>query len=1097
MPPAAPSRRLAAACVLALSLTPFAPAGEAAADDARRAAIVIAALAPGLAGERAGLRPGDRLWRWEQAGASGELASPFDLAETEIEYGPRGPVRLVGARGEEPLSVALSPDAWGIEARGLREDAAWRLLAAAKEAVARRQVDAALARVEEALREAAGRPVAEAHLLAFLGETLREADRLPAAAEAFDRALAARARGASGPLAAFQVAEGLSRVALGPREPHERRLRDAIAAHERLAPDSLALVRLLDALGWMLGGKEQKDLAARALAMVERLAPGTAVHARVLFSVAWGADERRAVGLLRKAAAILEKLEPEGRQTAVTLSFLGRYLDYTGEAKALEYEQRAVRLLERVAPGSGDHGHAVNNLALYWNERGDLVQAEALYRQALEIERRRQPEGFGVARGHYNLGRVLLRRREIGQAETHLKQAWDMTQAHGYGRGLAGRLLSALGRIQHDRGDLPAAEATLRRALETAARIEPAQQMNVRKRLADVLADQGRLTEAEALYRKNVEEAAGQDLRFSTAVCHAALASFVERKGDLDAAARHHRIALDLRRQQVAGTMEHAESAHAVGAIARRQGRRGEALALMREAVEALEEQGRRLGGGEEARAGFRAHYQEYYRDLEELLLELGRGTDAFEVLERSRARGLPGLLASRDVSLGARVPPELERERRAAEADYDRVFAAMTAVPSDDEAAVKLRAEHEAARHRLDEVRARVRSVSPRASAMRDPRPLDLAGVRRALDPGTLLLAFSLGTARSRVYAVGPDAGEFAAIPLAATRASIEEAVRGLRESIAARRSSALRGEVALRSSALSRVLLGPAKGRMARARRLIVVPDGALHLLPFAALRDPSRPTRYLVEAVAMHTVSSMTLHAVLAEGAAMQRDAAVVGFGDPAYRAAAAEGAAGASLERARRSGLRLEPLPATRAEVEVLRSLSPAARVWVGADATEERAKSLGPDARVIHFACHGFVDEALPLESGLALSTSAADAAGENGFLQAWEVFETIRVDADLVTLSACDTALGKDMGGEGLLGLAWAFQYAGARTVLASLWQASDAPTAELMKAFYERLAAGATKAEALRSAQIAMLRKDATASPYYWAAFTLIGAGP
>jgi CHAT domain-containing protein len=102
----------------------------------------------------------------------------------------------------------------------------------------------------------------------------------------------------------------------------------------------------------------------------------------------------------------------------------------------------------------------------------------------------------------------------------------------------------------------------------------------------------------------------------------------------------------------------------------------------------------------------------------------------------------------------------------------------------------------------------------------------------------------------------------------------------------------------------------------------------------------------------------------------------------------------------------------------------------------------------------------------------------------------------IRVDADLVTLSACQTGLGGAMAGEGLLGLTWAFQYAGARSVLASLWEVSDASTAELMRSFYGHLSAGVSKAEALRHAQVELLRRPATAAPYYWAAFTLIGAG-
>ena len=105
------------------------------------------------------------------------------------------------------------------------------------------------------------------------------------------------------------------------------------------------------------------------------------------------------------------------------------------------------------------------------------------------------------------------------------------------------------------------------------------------------------------------------------------------------------------------------------------------------------------------------------------------------------------------------------------------------------------------------------------------------------------------------------------------------------------------------------------------------------------------------------------------------------------------------------------------------------------------ATEERAKTVGKGVRYLHFASHGLLDERFPLNSALALTIPARPAEGQaNGLLQAWEIFEQMRIDADLVTLSACETGLGKELGGEGLIGLTRAFQYAGARSVLASLW---------------------------------------------------------
>ncbi len=189
-------------------------------------------------------------------------------------------------------------------------------------------------------------------------------------------------------------------------------------------------------------------------------------------------------------------------------------------------------------------------------------------------------------------------------------------------------------------------------------------------------------------------------------------------------------------------------------------------------------------------------------------------------------------------------------------------------------------------------------------------------------------------------------------------------------------------------------------------------------------------------------------------------------------------------------------RFEPLPRSRQEVEAIAALyAPRSESYVGAEATEERARSVGKDVPLIHYACHAYVNERFPLDSALVFTIPERPRPGqENGLLQVWEIFETVRIDADLVTLSACDSGLGKEMGGEGLIGLTRAFQYAGARSVLASLWKVEDESTARLMKSFYGYLKAGNTKDESLRLAQIQAIRSRDFAHPGAWAGFQLAG---
>jgi CHAT domain-containing protein len=192
----------------------------------------------------------------------------------------------------------------------------------------------------------------------------------------------------------------------------------------------------------------------------------------------------------------------------------------------------------------------------------------------------------------------------------------------------------------------------------------------------------------------------------------------------------------------------------------------------------------------------------------------------------------------------------------------------------------------------------------------------------------------------------------------------------------------------------------------------------------------------------------------------------------------------------------SGGLLRPLPFSRTEVQNAAELYKGhAQVYLGDQATEERAKAIGTDVRFLHFAVHGLLDEKLPLNSALVLSIpSDSDVGRENGFLQAWELYQSVHWDADLVVLSACESGLGQEFQGEGLMGLTRAIHYAGARSVLASLWSVDDRRTEQLMSEFYLHLKEGKTKDEALRAAQLDLLHSRAGASPFYWAAFTLDG---
>jgi CHAT domain-containing protein len=389
------------------------------------------------------------------------------------------------------------------------------------------------------------------------------------------------------------------------------------------------------------------------------------------------------------------------------------------------------------------------------------------------------------------------------------------------------------------------------------------------------------------------------------------------------------------------------------------------------------------------------------------------------------------------------------------------------------------------------------MRRESPRSAALQDPEPLDLAGTRKVLDPGTVLLEYAVGPEKTWLFVVQPSGSpgpDLSVFPVAAGSKALREEVESFRRLL--KRPGSDRTALQDRARHLYNLLVRPAEGRITQAQRILLSTDGPLHTLPFAALK---RGDRYLVEWKPIHSALSATVYAELTRSRPAQRDPKeerLVAFGDPVYPTTTPETSSDPEVQETVRRGLALKPLPSSRKEVEAITALYPQSHAYLGQEATEERAKSLGTESRFVHFACHGLLDERFPLNSALALTLPKEPTDGrDNGLLQGWEIFEHVRLDADLVTLSACDTALGREMGGEGLVGLTRAFQYAGARSVLASVWGISDLSTARFMQRFYSYLRSGKPKDEALRAAQVDQIReKSGSSHPFYWAAFELIG---
>lgn len=378
-------------------------------------------------------------------------------------------------------------------------------------------------------------------------------------------------------------------------------------------------------------------------------------------------------------------------------------------------------------------------------------------------------------------------------------------------------------------------------------------------------------------------------------------------------------------------------------------------------------------------------------------------------------------------------------------------------------------------------------------------PQPLDAAAIQRqVLGEGALLLEYSLGDEQSYLWAVSPTAVHSFTLP---GRARIEQAARDFYDLVMRQDADPAAADRAAR--ALSRLLLTPVEGLLGD-NTLLVVSDGVLQYVPFSALPLPSAPQERLLVRHRIVSLPSASTLAVLRQEIHGRPPAprTLAILADPVFRQEDSRIAQGRHAPEAvatkRGPDAELEDLPWSKEEAEAIAGMVPEAG---------QKLEALGVDAsvasatggrlagyRYVHFATHGLLDTSHPERSGLALSRFDRNGARQEGFLSLQDIYN-LQLHADLVVLSACRTALGKEVRREGLIGLTRGFMYAGAARVLASLWSVEDRATSKLMAKLYRHLLVEKMPpAEALRRAQLDLAKDPRWSSPYYWAGFSLQG---
>jgi CHAT domain-containing protein/Tfp pilus assembly protein PilF len=677
---------------------------------------------------------------------------------------------------------------------------------------------------------------------------------------------------------------------------------------------------------------------------------------------------------------------------------------------------------------------------------------------------------------------------------------------------------------------------------------------------ARVLGNLARAHRAAGDRRKSIE-ALSQSLQLSRAVGSRLVeATSLAYQADVYMESREDEKAFDGYQQALAlarSLGDRRQEASMLQGLARFERRRGnlkEACTLSESALSVFESLRAAV-----ANQSLRSSYFETVRNRYEFHIDLvmqlhrldptaGHDAIALQASERARARGLIELLTEARAEIRQGVEKEMLDREQALQQQLNAKSDIVLRLKSNkrtERQAMELEKEIDALTTDLQNVQTEIRRKSPRYAAIAQPIPLTLAEIQdQLLDPGTLLLEYSLGEERSYLWSVTPETIESHELP---KRATIKDAAekflavlsmpRGRRTGETSRRQrqriAELDAQTQARAMELSQMLLAPVAARLGK-KRLVIVADGALQYVPFAVLPKPDAAAQpggakgkrgnNGTPLIADHEIVSLPSASTLA---VLRRDLEgrapapkmVRAFADPVFDAcddrfverekclaqnnapaqlAPVDASAQTRAIQSLRDANVIRRLRGSKEEAEFIASLTPpgSSKVSHGFEAnlTSVTSQDAG-QYRYVHFATHGWLDDKRPDLTGVLLSLVDEQGREQNGLLRLGEVYN-LRLPAEVVTLSACQTALGKDVRGEGLVGLTRGFMYAGAARVAASLWKVEEEGTKELMTSFYSGMLGKKPlrPAAALRQAQLSMLRDPQWRSPYYWGAFILQG---
>lgn len=769
-------------------------------------------------------------------------------------------------------------------------------------------------------------------------------------------------------------------------------------------------------------------------------------------------DYTQALESLKRAHTLAAAID---HQELVGISLNNMFVAYYRQgdyAQALELAQQALAIGERLK-NKVMVSNLLNNIGGLYTAQGNPEQALEYYKKSLVIKQE-LGDKVTAARTLNNMGESYAHLGDYARAEDYFKQSLAFKEETGDRAGMATTIMN-IGVAKQERGEYAGALEAFRKALALSEEVG------------------NKLATVEVLYN---------------------IALVENLQGEFKKSLETNERAQTLARQ--IGDRESVWSLLVLAGEARRAlGQPAEAERAFTESVEIIEALRAHAAGSEQDQQRFFENKISPYRSMVELLVSQNRATDALAYAERAKARVLLDVLHSGRINVTKAMRPEEQAQEKRLSSELTALNAQVareeSREPADGARLAELKARLQKVRLEREAFETGLYAAHPELKIQRgEPRPVSLDDAHDLLpDARTALLEFVISNDKALLFVLTKGTGaavNLRAYTLAAGAKDLQARAERFRKSLAERNL-----DFGTEARELYEQLLAPAAKQLEGKTALIIVPDGALWGLPFQALRTGGE--KFLVEEFAVAYAPSLT---VLREMMKSRRkpahnavgNNALLAFGNPTIGQQVTARAASLNMSE------RLFPLPEAEKQVNQLAQLyGPArSRVYTGEAASEDKAKTEAARFSVLQFATHAVLNDANPMYSHVVLSRPASGA--EDGLLEAWEMMN-LNISAELVVLSACETARGRVGAGEGVIGMTWALFVAGSPTTVVSQWKVESASTTELMLDFHKNLRGGAgnsketlSKAQALRQAALKLLRGGEYRHPFYWAGFVLIG---